>query len=385
MPPSTQIWPVIALTLLFTLGVGATLPVLPYAVREVGGNGTALGIVLGVFPLAALLGRLVGGRSTDRIGRVLTLRTGLATSVLAGVLLVLPLPLWGLVVARTVHGLADALVYTAASAWVLDRTPESRRPQAISLLGAGLWGGYALGPLLGAVLDLPGVGLVIMGSSAVAMLLTVRLPDGFEVVAAHVSGLRALLPRGVAVPGTVLGLGNLAYAAVVGFIVLHLDDRGGHGAAGLVAFSFAVLVGRLLVVPLAVRWGIMRSLPLAFIVMVAGLLVIASTGDTVAAASAAAVVGLASCLPFPALASLVAARVPAAQRGAALAALTGFYDVFVGVGSLAGGLLVERWGTPAVFVAAAGGVLVAPVVLLLVTRHGGGVEEVPTTGSAPNI
>jgi MFS family permease len=151
-------WPVLALVLLFFLGVGATLPALPAAVRSAGGGGSALGLVLGVFPFAALAGRLVAGRATDRGGRVLTLRAGLAVTLVAGALFALPVPVEGLVLARALHGLADALVYTAASAWVLDRTSPARRPQALSLLGAGIWGGYALGPLVGAALDLRAVG-----------------------------------------------------------------------------------------------------------------------------------------------------------------------------------------------------------------------------------
>ena len=366
-PATDRTWPVVAVMLVFFLGVGATLPALPGAVRDAGAGGSALGLVLGVFPLAALAGRLVAGRATDRGGRVVTLRAGLLVSAAAGVLLALPLPVLGIGLARTLHGLADALVYTAASAWVLDRTPESRRPQALSLLGAGIWGGYALGPLVGAALDLQGVGLVVVAGSVVALLLTARLPDA-PVEGTPATGLRALLPRGVALPGTALGLGNLGYAALVGFLVVHLDDRGGRGAVALTAFSVAVLLGRLVVVPLASRVGILRTLPYALVTMAAALVVIASTGSTLVAAVAAAVFGLGYCLPFPALATLVAGRVPSAQRGAAIGALTAFYDVFVGVGSVAGGLVADRSGTPAVVVLAAVGVLVAGVLNAVLAR-----------------
>ena len=55
----------------------------------------------------------------------MTLRAGLVVTLVAGALFSLPVPVEGLVVARALHGLADALVYTAASAWVLDRTPPA--------------------------------------------------------------------------------------------------------------------------------------------------------------------------------------------------------------------------------------------------------------------
>ncbi len=361
-------WPVLALVLLFFLAVGATLPALPGAVRAAGAGSGVLGLALGVFPFAALAGRLVAGRATDRGGRVATLRAGLLVTAVAGGLLVLPVTLTGLVAARVLHGLADALVYTAASAWVLDRTPEDRRPQALSLLGAAIWGGYALGPLAGAALDLRAVGILVVTSAVVGLVLTRALPDS-RAHGERARGLRSLLPRGVALPGTALGLGNLGYAALVGFLVVHLDDRGGRGAVALTVFSVAVLSGRLVVVPLAARLGILRTLPYGLTAMAAGLLVIAGTGSTVVAAAAAAVIGLGYCLPFPALATLVAGRVPASQRGAAIGALTAFYDVFVGIGSLLGGLVADRSGTPAVFVLAAVGVLAAAAVNVILARQ----------------
>lgn len=212
----------------FSLGVGASLPTLPAAIDRTGGSGSSLGLVLGVFPLAALAGRLIAGPSTDRRGRVVTLRAGLLVSGLAGVLFALPPTVPGIGLARGLHGFADALVYTAASAWVLDRTPESRRPQALSWLGAGLWGGYALGPLAGALVDIRQVGVAVSITSLALAVATGRLRDRYERGSA-VRGIRALLPRGVALPGSVLGLSNFAYAAIVGFVVVHLDDSGEGG------------------------------------------------------------------------------------------------------------------------------------------------------------
>ena len=372
-PPAGRTWPVVLVLLLFFLGAGATLPALPGAVREAGAGATSLGVVLGLFPFAALAGRLVAGRLTDRRGRVLTLRLGLVLTVAAGLVFaldgrVMDSSVAAIGAARALHGLADALLYTAASAYVLDRTPVDRRPQALSLLGAAIWAGYALGPLAGAVLDLRQVGLVIAVGALLGLAVTRGLVES-RVDGPRVTGARALLPRGVALPGVTLGLGNLGYAALVGFLVVHLDDQGGNGAVALTCFSVAVLTGRLVVVPLAARLGIMTTLPYAMVVMALGLVVIGGTGSTLVASVAAAAVGLGYCLPFPALASLVAGRVPASQRGAAIGALVAFYDVFVGIGSVAGGLVAARSGTDAVFVLAAVGVLSAAAVNVVLSRQ----------------
>ena len=353
---------------MFFLGVGATLPALPGGVRDAGASPAALGIVIGAFAFGALAGRLIAGRSTDRMGRLVTLRAGLVCTAVAGVLFVLALPVAALVAARLLHGLADALVYTAAATWILDRSAGDRRAVALSLLGSGIWGGYALGPLLGGLLGLRGTGVAIVVAAAVSVVLTLGLVDRVGSAEAP-AGLRGFLPHGVTVPGIALGLGNLGYAAVVGFLVLQVDDRGGRGAVALSAFSVAVLLGRLVIVPAAVRVGLLRSVPYGLVAMAGGLVVIALADSTLVAATAAAVVGLGYCLPFPALAALVADRVGEAQRGTAVGALTAFYDVFVGLGSVGFGYVAQVRESRDVFLLAALGVLAAAAVDAYLARE----------------
>jgi MFS family permease len=374
---------VILVCFVHVVGLGATLPALPGAVRDAGAGATSIGLVIGVFALAALCGRVVAGRTTDRRGRVWTLRAGLLGSFGAAALFALPLGVGGLVAARLVHGLSEALVYTAASAYVLDRTPDDRRPQALSLLGAGIWGGYAVGPLIGASLGIAQVALVVAAGALAGLVLTTRLVDS-TVAGPRTPGLRGFLPRGVALPGLSLGLGNLGYAVIVGFLVVHLDDRGARGAVALTCFSVAVLAGRLVVVPLAARVGILRTTPYGLAAMAVGLLVIGSTSSSVVAGAAAAVVGLGYCLPFPALATLVAGRVPASECGAALGALTAFYDVFVGVGSVVAGVLAARAGTPSVFVLGAAGVLAAAALNVVLARQEQAERALAPAGTAPD-
>ena len=51
-------------------------------------------------------------------------------------------------------------------------------------------------------------------------------------------------------------MATLGYAALAGFIVLHLDDRGiGHGAAVFTAFAVTVVAARVLVGWLPDRYG----------------------------------------------------------------------------------------------------------------------------------
>ena len=91
------------------LGVGAILPVLPvHLIKDLHASGLVLGVVLGVFPFAALVGRFLGGWAADRRGRARALVIGLLGCSVAGFLLILPLPAPGLAGVRLLHGVSQA-------------------------------------------------------------------------------------------------------------------------------------------------------------------------------------------------------------------------------------------------------------------------------------
>jgi predicted MFS family arabinose efflux permease len=81
--------------------------------------------------------------------------------------------------------------------------------------------------------------------------------------------------------------------------------------------------------------------------------------------TAAAVVGLGYGLPFPALTT----PSPDGSRLRCVGAVPAFCDVFVGLGSVAGGLVAEGFATPAVLVLAAAGVVAAAVVNVALARQ----------------
>jgi predicted MFS family arabinose efflux permease len=62
---------------------------------------------------------------------------------------------------------------------------------------------------------------------------------------------------------------------------------------------------------------------------------------------------------FPSLALMVVGEVGAEGRGSALGAFTAFFDIGVGLGAPLAGAIASLAGYPAVFMAAAGGALLA--------------------------
>ena len=271
----------------------------------------------------------------------------------------LPLGVAGLIFARLVLGAGEGVVYTAGSAWVVDITDPARRGRIIGLYGLAIWGGLSFGPPIG---DLLLRALELRGRLGVRRRrAAARRPDRQPDPGAaaprplgRVGGpLAAVRPRGGR-PGLAMTLATLGYAALAGFVVLHLDERGiGHGAAIFTAFAVTVVAARVLAGWLPDRYGAVRCA--------------VGRGDRrgrrpghdragpeprPSPCSARSPIGAAFSLMFPSLVLLVVNRVDEDRRGVAMGTFTACFDLGVGLGApIAGvaaalggyGALVRAW------------------------------------------
>jgi MFS family permease len=352
------------------LAIGAVITVLPrYVVGPVGGGDLAVGIVVGAFAFSAIVSRPFAGRLADARGRRVVVVAGSALMALAGTLYFLPLGVPGLVLARLVLGCGEGLVFTAGATWTVDLAPPDRRGQAIGLFGLAIWGGLSVGPPLGeALLALGDYGTVwafAIAAPVVGGLLAARIPDDHVPVAP--SAERApLLPAAARRPGVALALCNVGYAALAGFVVLHLERGGaGHGPLVFTAFAVAVVSTRLIAGRLPDRFGARRCAVAAAGAEATGLLIVAFAGASAPVAAAGAVLmGVGFSTIYPALALLVVEGTEADRTGTALGAFTAFFDLGVGLGAPLIGLVAGLAGYGAGFGAAAACAAAAGVAVL---------------------
>jgi MFS family permease len=354
------------------LGLGAVLPALPrYVTGPLHEGDIAVGIVVGAFAFSAVVCRPFAGRAADRRGRRLVLRAGAVLMALAGACYFVADGVVPLVLARLVLGVGDAMVFTAGAAWTVDIAPEHRRGQAIGLFGLSIWTGLAAGPVIGEGLRELGGYDAVWAFATLAPLggvvLAGRIPDPAPPVA---TGRRtALVPSAAIRPGMALALANLGYAALSGFVILHLAETGvGHGAAVFTAFAFAVVGMRLLGGRLPDRFGPARSAVGAAAAEALGLAAIALATSLPVALVGALLMGAGFSLLYPSLALIVVNRTEPAERGAALGTFTAFFDAGVGLGGPLAGAIASFGGYPAAFWVAAGAALLGAVLTALSAR-----------------
>lgn len=361
--------------LLAFLAIGAALPVLPGYVRGPLHSGDlSVGIVVGAFALTSVVCRPLAGRQADVRGRRLVLVVGSLAMALGGVLYLLADSVPSLIGARLAVGAGEGAVYTAGATWAVDLAPEERRGLALGLFGLSVWGGLSLGPVAGELLR-TNVGYNAVWALTAALplagaLIALRLPEPAGVRPHGPPSPLALLPQAARRPGFALALANFGYAALAGFVVLHLAARGiGGGASVFTAFALAVFASRLVLSRLPDRAGARRTATAASLIEALGLAIIAVAHSLAVALLGAIVVGVGFSMLFPALALMVVGRVEDDRRGSAMGAFTAFFDIGVGLGGPLAGATAALAGYPAVFLLAALAALAAAALAALPEQH----------------
>jgi MFS family permease len=369
------------------LAIGAALPVLPAYVRgPLHASDLAVGIVVGAFAITSVVCRPLAGRQADRRGRRIVLVAGALAMALGGALYLVSSGVLSLVVARLMVGAGEGAVYTAGATWAVDLAPEESHGLALGLFGLAVWGGLSLGPVAGELLQsnvgYDSVWILTAVLPLAGAAIAVRLPEPPRAAGSEVPGPLAFFPRAARRPGAALALANIGYAALAGFVVLHLRARGiGAGATVFTAFAVAVFASRLALSRVPDRAGARPTATAAGLLEALGLTIIALAESLPVALAGAVVVGIGFSMLFPSLALMVVGEVGEDRRGSALGAFTAFFDIGVGLGGPLAGLTASLAGYPAVFFLAAVAALWTAA-LAATSRRGSGLRYEPSTGAA---
>jgi MFS family permease len=354
------------------VSLGALLPTLPrYADGPLGAGPVGIGAAVGATSLTALLFQPLAGRLCDLHGRRPLMLGGLLLMAGATAAFVLAHSLPLLVALRLVAGVGEALLFVGAASAVNDLAPPERRGQAFSLYTLALYGGLAVGPVLGdLVLGDGRYDAVWLGSAAVAL-------AGFVAVFAFVPETRPdrgeepqplgrLVYTPAIAPGLVLLTALFAFGGFNAFVALYALELG-FERTGIVFATLAVIV-------LGVRsvgsrlpdvLGPRRAGAVALLGVAAGMLLIAADDSATALLAGTVVFSFGQALAFPAMMTYAVAHAGPAERGAAVGTVSAFVDLAIVSGAVTLGALVQPLGYRGAFAVAAA---VAASGLLLLSR-----------------
>lgn len=365
--PVGRLW--LAVVLGYT-ALGATLQLLPsYLPAHLGVDGPAVPVLVGIAFVATAVARPVAGRLVDTgAARRVVLSGAIATA--AGAMLQWVAPsVVVLGIGRLVMGAGEGLLFSAALPWVLSGVSVERRGRVAGWFGLSMWSGLTVGPALAAVVGSVGADAV-WALIVVAPLVSVCLVASARDQAPRPRTPRVrvpLVPPGSRLPGVFLGLSAYGYGTVIGLLAIQLSAHGLANDACLSVLAAAFLLVRAAGSPAIDRFGAARVAAVLALVEATALGLVPLVRDDMAALVVSAMVGAGIALAYPCAVAITLGRVSDAP-GAAVGAMTSWWDLGILAAGLAGAALAAHSGAAAAFVAAAGAVVGAFLVVVAIGR-----------------
>ncbi|GAA3801278.1 MFS transporter [Nocardioides panacisoli] len=330
------------------------------------GTAAAAGLANGALLVFTVAGELVTPRLLARLGCRWVLAVGLVLLGLPALVLLTPAGSYvvAIVAVNAVRGIGFALSVVAGGALTAALLPADRRGEGLALVG--LVGGV---PTL---LALPfgtwaaahwGYGVVLVLTAVVPLVAVATVPalpardGGSEPSHGLVAGLRnAALVR----PAAIFASTAAAAGVVVTYLPLAVGDHAAWVApAALLAQPATSTAGRWCSGRLGDRRGQTRLLVPGVLMSLVGMAAMALTASGPVVVGGALLFGAGFGVLQNATLALMYARVPAAEYGTVSAIWNGAYDLGMGAGALAVGVLVTATGFSAAFLVVAAAMLPA--------------------------
>ncbi|MBP1325903.1 MFS family permease [Leucobacter exalbidus] len=139
-------------TVLFALGEGAVIPLVPVIAAQLGADLATSGLVASALVIGQLCGNIPAGYLVARVGERFTMVIAGALALVGVAALLLASSVGMLAVAMFVIGMCAAAFGLARHAFMTTKVPLHFRARALALLGGSFRLGMFIGPFLGALL-----------------------------------------------------------------------------------------------------------------------------------------------------------------------------------------------------------------------------------------
>jgi multidrug resistance protein len=370
------------------LGFGIIIPLLPFYAETFGATALTVGLLSASFSLMQFLFAPIWGRLSDRVGRRPIILLGLFGSFLSYLIFGLAESLSVLFIARISAGIAGANIPTA-QAFIADTTTPENRAKGMGLVGAAFGLGFIFGPAVGGFLSQWGYAAPAFFASALSLANFIAalflLPESrtAEARRAHLStapkGRVEALRRALARPHlpTLLLVYFIVIVAFSGFeatFALFSERRFGFTAATIgymfafVGLVLAVVQGTL--VGRAVRrLSERRVVPIAILLLAAGLGFIALSRTVVFLTAASGLIAVGMGFNNPSLVSLISRLSSQDEQGGILGVSQSLASLARVLGPAWGGFVFDQFGIGIPFVVASALMFLAFILSVHGLRH----------------
>ena len=334
----------------------------PGFLQDLGAEAVQIGVIVGAAAIAAIAVRPAVGAAMDVRGRRPVIIVGNLANI-GAVLLYLTVTSIGpwVYVVRIIHGLSQAVMFTALFTYGADIVPKSRLTEGLALFGTSGLLPIALGGLLGdfvlGIGDFQQLFLTALGFSIAALLVSIPLPEPPPEAGEHpkrTGFLASMRQPDLAPLWWMTAVFAFVLTAYFTFLKTFVIDT----SIGSVGLFFSAYVGsaiavRVLFARLPDRVGPKRVLFPSMASLVAGFVVLAFASGSGEIALAGIFCGIGHGFGFPIFYAFVVRRAGVKDRGTAVAIFTSLFDVGTLLAGPILGLIIVASGYRTMFMSSA--------------------------------
>ncbi|MFV9511776.1 MFS transporter [Tepidibacillus sp. LV47] len=336
--------------LLLFFGFQMLLPTLPAYVSQKGGGNLAVGMVISLFTISAVLIRPFSGAALDLIGRKKVLMVGFIISLFAIGSYYIAITVLLVLFLRIVHGLGWGISSTTNGTVASDLIPAARRGEGMGYFGLSSTLAMAIGPMIGVmIIRSSGFGVLFFTSfvsTFLAFLLTffIKIPETNRNMSknVHTSFTSRLIEKRALFPSLLVLLFSITYGGIVSFITLFGKEAGIENVGwfftmnALFVFITRPISGRLF----DKKGHFFVLFPSAFFTII-GLILLSYASSNLTLILAAVFYGIGFGSIQPSLQAWTINRVSADRRGAANATFFSAFDLGIAGGAMVLGTIAE--------------------------------------------
>jgi predicted MFS family arabinose efflux permease len=342
-------------------------------------SATAVGLIIGVMAVSAVLLRPLAGQWADRHGRKLVILLGAGCFTVAPLLYMVGGSVTALVLGRLIHGVGICLFTTGYGSLIPDLAASGRRGEAIGLASISVPISLMIAPRLGSLVQerygFPFLFAVAGLVAVVAFGVGLMLPKGncSQSTGASAIPFRKILnvPRLWAALVAVVALA-IAYGAISSFLPLFAEDRGiSQGSYFFLAYGLALVLVSAFMGSLSDRWGRAKVIVPGMLGVVGILAALSQVEHLTQYLLLAFAFGFFASAAKVSLDAFCVDSVPLEGRGAAVSLEFGVYDMGIGLGAWGLGAVADAAGYGGMFLVMAGLMLVGLAAFTLFLRRNG--------------
>lgn len=364
----------IAMLFLFT-GFYLLVPTLPLFIKEIGGNESQVGLMMGMFTIAAVVIRPIIGGMLDQYGRRSFIIFGLIFFGITMYSYNLASTIALLAVLRVIHGVTWAVSTTAVGTAITDIIPDSRRGEGMGWYGMAMTIAMAIAMAIGPMIGLWVVqnysfhGLFLLATLLSFMAVVLSLITKMPFTPQKEKGKIQLFEKSVLSITVVVFFLSFAYGGITTFLPLFASSIDVNPGTFFLVYAIALTIVRPISGKLLDKYGEVFIILPALCITILAIVVLTISNGLIGVMIAAALYGVGFGSAQPALQAAMLTIVDPSKRGVANASFFTAFDLGIGLGAILLGVVSQMFGYRILFAGSAISGLIALIIFVIFVKQ----------------